>query len=127
MNINLKQIPNEEIRIRHDFTGADWWWDNDGNLEVRVAAELIDWKEAMSLAVHEITEALICKYMNISIDDVDKFDSEFKGEHIIDVNAGDDPKAPYKIPHTFATAIERILTGIFGVDWLSYDEKLSNL
>jgi hypothetical protein len=126
MNIIVKTVPNSEIMKRKRFTGADWWWDGD-NLEVRVALELEDWREAMALAVHEISEALICKYLGITVEEVDEFDSNFKGEHIVDVNAGDDPKAPYRIPHTFATAIERILTGVLEIDWLPYDERLSKL
>lgn len=127
MNINIKQVPNEEIKTRKGFTGADWWWNENGDLEIRVASELEDWRESMSLAIHEAVEALICKKMGITIESVDEFDSHFKGEHIVDVNAGDDPKAPYKIPHTFATAAERILTGALEVDWLNYDKRLSDL
>lgn len=127
MNIIIKTVPNEEIKVRHGFTGADWWWDLDGNLQIRVASELEDWREAMALAIHEASEALLCRHLGITVAQVDEFDSTFKGEHIVDVNAGDDPQCPYRVPHTYATAIERVLTGGLGVNWFNYDERLSKL
>lgn len=127
MNVHILTVPNESIKTRKGFTGADWWFDEAGDLQVRVAAELTDWREAMALAVHEATEAMMCKQMGISVSQVDEFDAQFKGEYIVDVNAGDDPGAPYKVPHTYATAIERVLTGVLGVDWLPYEKRLSDL
>jgi hypothetical protein len=127
MNINIQTIPNEEIKNRKGFTGADWWFDESGNLQVRVAAEIADWREAMALAMHEAAEALMCKHLGITVAQVDEFDAKFKGENILDVNAGDDPLCPYRVPHTYATAIERVMTGVLGVDWLPYDARLSKL
>jgi hypothetical protein len=124
VNITIKTVPNEEIKQRAGFTGADWWFDEHGNIEVRVA-ELGDWREEFALAIHEATEAGMCRYLSISQDDVDRFDFEYKRTHEIDLNAGDEPFAPYKVPHTFSTAIERILTGVMNVDWKKYDDKLS--
>lgn len=127
MNIFIKSVPNDEIKLRHGFTGADWWWDEAGDLQVRVASELEDWRERMALAIHEASEALMCKHNGVTVAQVDEFDAAFKGEHVVDVNAGDDPKAPYRLEHTYATAIERVLTGAMGVDWLAYDTRLSKL
>lgn len=127
MNIRILTIPNELIKTRHGFTGADWWWDAQGDLEVRVAAELTDWREAMALAMHEAAEALMCKHLGITVAQVDEFDAAFKGANEFDVNAGDDPKAPYRVPHTYATAIERVLTGVLDVDWKAYDDRLTKL
>lgn len=127
MNIHILTIPNEEIKVRHGFTGADWWWDESGDLQVRVAAELTDWREAMALAMHEAAEALMCKHNGVTVDQVDVFDSKYKGENDVDVNAGDEPDAPYRLEHTYATAIERVLTGVLGVDWKSYDDRLAKL
>lgn len=127
MNISIKTVPNDEIRVRKGFTGADWWFTPEGDLEVRVAAELTDWREAMALAVHEASEALMCRHLGITVAQVDAFDSKFKKENEYDINAGDEPDAPYRLPHTYATAIERILTGVLDVDWFSYDRRLEKL
>ena len=127
MNIHILTVPNEQIKERHDFTGADWWWDEAGDLQVRVAAELTDWREAMALAMHEAAEALMCKHNGVTVAQVDKFDEKFKDDNEIDVNAGDESDAPYRLEHTYATAIERILTGVLGVDWKAYDTRLGKL
>ena len=124
MDITINTVPNEEIRTRKGFTGADWWWDENGVLQVRVA-ELGDWREEFALAMHEVSEAGMVKYLGILPKDVDDFDSEYQRTHVVDLNAGDEPLAPYKVPHTFATAIERIITGVMNVDWKPYDDKLS--
>lgn len=125
MDITIKTVPNQEIMERKGFTGADWWTDRYGNLQVRVAEELGDERECFILAIHEVTEAIMCRHLGISQEAVDAFDSKYQAEHEVDLNAGDEPEAPYKIPHTFATAIERILAGVLEVDWKPYDDKLS--
>jgi len=127
MNIHILTVPNEEIKNRMGFTGADWWFNDNGDLEVRVAAELKDWREAMSLAIHEAVEALMCKHNGVTVDQVDEFDSKFKDDNEIDVNAGDESDAPYRLEHTYATAVERIMTGVLGVDWKEYDTRLGKL
>lgn len=127
MNIHILSVPNEDIKLRKGFTGADWWWDEAGDLQVRVATELEDWRERMALAMHEAAEALMCKHNGVTVAQVDVFDEKFKGDNEIDVNAGDEPDSPYRLEHTYATAIERILTGVLGVDWKSYDTRLGKL
>lgn len=125
MNIRVLSVPNEEIKTRRGFTGADWWWSGELDLEVRVASELEDWRERAALALHEVSEALMCKWLGITVEQVDEFDVKYQAEHEIDLNAGDTPGCPYEFPHTFATAIERIFTGVVGLHWQPYDDKLS--
>ena len=129
MNVTIKTVPNEQIKLRKGFTGCDWWWEQD-NLIVLVAEELTDWRERMSLAMHEESEALICRHMGITHKMVDQFDEKYAIENPFDkgsLGAGDCADAPYKIPHHFGTAIERIMTGAMNVDWKPYDERLSAL
>lgn len=124
MNINIQTVPNEQIKLRMGFTGADWWWEN-GVLQVRVAAEIGDRHEISCLIVHELSEALLCHHLGISQSEVDAFDKEYQETHPIDLNAGDELRAPYRLPHCFATAIERIMAGALDVKWKPYDDKLS--
>lgn len=126
MNIFIKTIPNEEIKLRHGFTACDWWWEVE-DLQVVVATEITNWREAMSLAIHEATEALMCKHLGITHQQVDLFDAQYQARHESDLNAGDEPDAPYRVPHNYATAIERILTGVLEVDWKTYDFNLDKL
>jgi hypothetical protein len=131
MNIICKVVPNEEVKLRAGFTGADWWWEADGTkwglLQVRVASEIEDPAQIASLEAHEISEAIMCRYSGITHQKVDVFDSAYQRTHSIDLNSGDEPDCPYRLPHTFATAIERILTGYQHVDWKAYDDKLSKI
>jgi len=93
---------------------------------LRVKIEpLSDPRYEMLLAVHELTEALMCRHNGVTQEAVDAFDTEYDKTHSTDCNAGDDPAAPYKIEHTFATAIERILAGVWKVDWETYDKELA--
>lgn len=132
MKIFIETVANEEIKKRKGFGGADWWWeaDPDGNgenLQVRVAEELSE-REQMALAMHETAEALMCAHDGVTTEDVDAFDAlHLADEKDPAFNSGDQPDAPYREQHTFATAIERILTGYFGIDWKAYDEALSKL
>lgn len=120
MNIIAKVDASE---IRHPFTGADWWFDENGDLQVRVS-KLSDWRFEAALMLHEIAESLICKHTGVTVAQVDEWDKHYDKTHEFDLNSGDDPFAPYKKEHTFATAIERIFTGATDVDWLTYDKEL---
>jgi hypothetical protein len=129
MNIFIKTVINEEIKLRKGFTGADWWWDEAGDLQVRVASELEDWREAMALAIHEAIEALISKHMWITVAQVDDYDAKFEREHPGDstTNVGDIDDCPYRQPHNYATAAERVLAAALNISWQNYDDRLARL
>lgn len=123
MNITIKVIPESEMR--QEVNGADWFWDSDGNLQVRVSP-LSDWRREVLLAIHETVEAIMCKYNGVTQQQVDAFDLEYDKTHSFDLNAGDETNAPYRKEHTFATAIERILAGVLEVPWKEYDDELAS-
>lgn len=85
---------------------------------------LSDWKREVLLKVHEAVEAIMCRSNGVTVAQVDAFDIEYDKNHSSDLNAGDDPKAPYEREHCFATAIERILCAELKVPWLAYDKEL---
>lgn len=122
MNINAKVIPESEMRP--EVNGADWFFDENGDLQVRVSP-MGDWRYEVLLMVHELCEAILCDHNGVTVAQVDAFDLEYDKTHTFDLNAGDDPKAPYKREHCFATAIERIMCAELGVDWETYDKELS--
>jgi len=122
MNICIKVIPESEQR--KEVNGCDWFWDEEGNLQVRISP-MSDWRYEVLLGIHEAVEAIMCKHNGVSQQSVDVFDQEYDKTHTFDLNAGDDPAAPYKKEHTFATAIERVLAGVLNVDWLAYDTELA--
>lgn len=122
MNIQIKVIPESDQRA--EVNGADWFWDKDGNLEVRVSP-MTDWRYEVLLGVHEAVEAIMCKHNGVTQQAVDEFDIEYDRTHTFDVNAGDDPNAPYVREHCLATAIERILCAELEVNWETYDKELA--
>ncbi len=72
-----------------------------------------------------MAEALCCKHDGVSQQSVDEFDLEYDKTHTFDVNAGDDPAAPYRKQHNWATAIERIMAGALDIpSWKTYDDEL---
>lgn len=125
MDIIVKVIPNEEIKERAGFTGADWWFDKDDNMQVRIA-KMGDWREEFALAMHEITEAGLCRYDCVPVSKIDDFDRENEGDNH-GLNAGDLPNCPYRNQHGFATAVERIIASYMNIWWSHYDERLGKL
>lgn len=122
MNIHITVIPESEQRP--EVNGCDWFWDDKGDLQVRVSP-LSDWRREVLLGIHEAVEAIMCKHNGVTQQQVDAFDIEYDKTHTFDVNAGDDPAAPYAREHCFATAIERILCAELDVNWLEYDTELA--
>lgn len=122
MDIIIKVVPKSEMRPEVD--GCDWYWDDQSNLQVRVAP-MSDWRYETLLAIHEAVEAIMCKHNGVTQQQVDAFDIEYDKTHPVDLYAGDDPAAPYKREHCLATAIERILCAELDVDWLTYDTELA--
>jgi hypothetical protein len=123
--MNAKITITEPKDMRPEVDGVDWFWTPQGDLEVQIAP-MSDWRYEMLLAVHELTEAIMCKHNGVTQKQVDEFDQEYDKTHTTDCNAGDDTAAPYKREHCFATAIERILCAELGVDWKTYDDELAS-
>lgn len=114
------------VDLGRGFTGSDWFWDEQGNLQVRIS-RMSTWQREAALCIHETVEALLCKHNGVSQIAVDVFDHEFDATHTSDLNAGDDPCAPYAKEHCLATAVERILIAEFGECWKDYDRELEEI
>lgn len=121
MDIIIKVIPNSEHRP--NITGADWYFDQDGNLQVRVS-KMGNWKYEVCLALHEVFEAVLCKDAGVTQQQVDEFDIPYEATHSPKCDAGDEKDAPYNRQHGFATAAERIMTTELRVNWLDYNKVL---
>lgn len=114
MKINVRTISHEDQRYP---TCGDWWVHN-GSLEVRVSY-MGDLLHENLIAIHEIVEALLCLKSGISEESVTAWDKAFTGSG----EPGDDPAAPYYDQHVKATAIERTLADMLGIDWETYVEE----
>ena len=83
----------------------------------------------MLVAVHELVEVLLCKHRGITAAKVDAFDKAFEKARKPgnEDEPGDDPKAPYRKEHFFATNIEALLSAELGVDWAKYEREINDL
>lgn len=122
-NILIKVIPESEQR--DCVNGADWWWDGSGDLQVRISP-MSDWRYEALLALHETIEAILCKHNGVAEPDVCAFDQEYDKTHNFDVDAGDEPDAPYVREHCFATGLERVICAELDVNWKTYDKELAS-
>lgn len=125
MNIHIKII--EHLKQRYPTVG-DWWFDDRGDLQVRVS-KMSDGRYEQLVALHEVVEALACAEDGVDQDDVTAFDMEFEAARKIgdESEPGDDKRAPYYKQHQTATAIERLMAVTLGVDWNEYDKEVASL
>jgi len=81
------------------------------------------------IMIHELIEAWLCKKRGIPEPAVRAFDIAFekKRPEGDDSEPGDDPDAPYRKEHKFATKIERMIADELGVDWNAYDQTINAL
>lgn len=108
--IIIEAVPQEQQR--YDTLG-DWFWDDAGNLVIRVTgADPFDQDEAFLIALHELIEVKLCAKHGITQGEVDAFDLEYDGERD---EPGDDPAAPYQREHRCAMMIEHTMAMMLGL------------
>ena len=126
MLIDVKIIPHNQQRYE---TVGDWYFNPDNNrLTIRVSS-MRNKKYEFLVAMHEQIEAMLCIERGICEKEITLFDMNFeanRAEGNTD-EPGDDPKAPYKKEHFFATSVERLMAAELGVDWSKYDEAVYSL
>ncbi len=110
--ISIRAIRHDEHRYE---TAGDWYDAPDGTLAIRVS-DLGDPRFTTLLAIHELVEALLCRFRGIPVEAVDAWDQAYA-----DGEPGDDPRAPYHREHRFAELVERLLAHELGVDWAEYE------
>ena len=125
MKIQIETIPHDKHRYP---TCGDWWYAADGTLQIRVSALGNEDYEAL-VALHELVEVLLCKKRGITTEAVDAFDKAFEAARAPgnEDEPGDDPKAPYRKEHFFATNIEALMSAELGVNWQEYEARLNEL
>ena len=123
MKIIIESIPHCEQRYE---TVGDWQV-NGNTINVRVSRMQDDYD--FLVGIHEAIEAYLCVKRGVTPELVDAFDTAFE-EARADGNEdepGDDPNAPYRKEHFFATSVERLLAAELGVDWSEYDKAINAL
>ena len=126
MLIDVKVIPHNQQRYE---TVGDWYFNQDNNrLTIRVSS-MRNRKYEFLVALHEQVEAMLCLERGICEKEITLFDMKFEAARE-DGNTdepGDDPAAPYKREHFFATSVERLMASELGVDWRLYEEAVNSL
>lgn len=123
MKIVIDFIPHAQQRYP---TVGDWFWkgtrdDPWGELHIRIshsgeiASDLL-------VALHELVEAILCWHDGVTQDAVDKFDTSHAGQ--ASDEPGDEPDAPYRDQHCFATAVERMVCAAMKMAWREHEENL---
>lgn len=126
MNIHILVIPESEQR--KEVNGADWFFDEKGDLQVRVSP-MSDWRYEIALAFHEAFEAVLCKQNGVTQKQVDDFDMAYDLAHPNDpdLNAGDEADAPYSSEHNYSEIVDRLFIGACGLKWGPYMKELGEV
>jgi len=122
----ISQVPHRKQRYE---TVGDWIPGKPA--EIRVSS-MRDQRYVFLVALHEIIEYELCKKNGISDNEVVAFDVNFEAErrqnmHAVEAEPGNDPRAPYRDEHDFATTIEMMVAQKLGVKWSEYEKALLSL
>ncbi len=94
-------------------------------------SDLGDEKMNACIAIHELIEALLCRFNDpeITTEMVDQFDiKEWPLMYQCNLKEpGDSPVAPYHLQHMFASRIERAFAERLGVNWEEYERRIEEL
>jgi hypothetical protein len=122
----VSQVPHRQQR--YDTVGD---WIPGDPVRIRVS-RMKDERYVFLVALHEMIEYELCRMHGVTDREVVEFDVNFEKErrsrlHAIDAEAGDDPRAPYRDEHGFATMIERMVAQKMGVSWTAYENAVLSL
>jgi hypothetical protein len=122
----ISQIPHKKQRYE---TVGDWMPGNPVRIRV---SRMKDERYAFLVALHEMIEYELCRMNGIADSKVVEFDLNFEKErrarlHSIEAEPGDDPRAPYRDEHAFATMVERTVARKMGVSWPAYEKAVLSL
>lgn len=126
--INIKVIPHDQQR--YDTLG-DWQFkemEQEGirweQLDISIS-QTGNKKYNFLLGLHEFVEAMMCHMVGVTTAMVDSWDITGEGRLLED--PGDDPRAPYHKQHKVATMVEHLVALMMNVDWVDYEEALSQI
>jgi len=110
----VSQIPHQ--RQRYDTVGD---WIPGEPVRIRVS-KMKDERYVFLVALHELIEYELCRMNGIADREIVEFDTNFEKErrarlHSLEAEPGNDPRAPYRDEHGFATMIERMVAQKMGV------------
>ncbi len=103
-------------------------WIPGSPVDIRVS-KMKDQRYVFLVALHEMIEYELCKKNGITDREVVAFDVNFEAErrrniHPLEAEPGNDPRAPYRDEHDFASTIEMMVAQKLGVKWEAYEKAL---
>ena len=119
----ISEVPHRKQRYQ---TVGDWIPGKPANILV---SNMKDERYVFLVALHELVEYELCRMKGIGDERVVEFDRKFEGErrrglHCVWEEPGDDPRAPYRSEHQFATMIERLVAQKLAVKWTEYEKAV---
>jgi hypothetical protein len=132
--IDVEVIPHSAQRYP---TCGDWQWETvseydpqtgeykdlgSEKLMVNISDTGNNWSNLL-VAIHEIVEAVLCKWANISEKEVDDWDMS----HLDSDDPGSLEGCPYYLQHTIATSIEVILCCALFMSWSEHCRRIESL
>ena len=126
MKLDVRTISHDQQRYP---TCGDYWTDTDGTIQFRISALPGLEDGEFLILIHELIEQYLCAQAGVSEQAIDQFDMAFErarqpGDA---TEPGDSILAPYHQQHQIATAMERMLASVIGVDWQDYGDKVNQL
>lgn len=120
MRVEINVIPHSNQRYE---TIGDWQFKGD-ELQINVS-DLGNIRYNVLVAIHEMIEAFECKFNGVTTEQVDAYD--FSHPNAGNANLDSNLDAPYYEYHNDATAVEWLLSRLFGIDWKDYCKKIDKL
>lgn len=128
MIIHIETIPGN---LQRYSTVGDFWYDENGVLQVRVSDMGDSFLEKMVI-VHELVEEALTSKKGIREQVITDFDLNFEEERLMGLHSDDEEPgfandSPYLQEHTLATAVEMMMCAHAGVKWNEYEQVINNL
>ena len=127
MNIEIRFIPHDQ----HRFTTIGYWYVLHETLFIEISKEIC-WENRIAVLFHELIEAAICISRDITTAECDAFDELFEQEYAdgkwpLSVEAGHDPRCPYRSGHSWGCRFERLVIFLLGADKKKLDAECDRL
>jgi hypothetical protein len=122
LRILIEIIPHSEQRLG---VPGDWFWEGD-TLHVKIS-DVEDWRYEFLYARHEMDEAVLCRNVGITTEEVDAHCLEYKDKPGNPDSFSGYPGASYQTQHNDALAMEWIMSRALGISWQDYDAAFEKL
>ena len=125
MKIHIETAPMSSLR-HHQVD--DYWYDDEGTLQIRVAEEFSDERRQQAVIIHALWEALTLRHAGVILQMVDWWDEHFLTfKRPPEEEPGDDPLCPYYRHHQRATIVERMFIEETEDNWQEYEREVEAL